>query len=569
MALRSSTITYLPGLNVKRGVASWSTVGTGRDLRFLPSSSYLTTTQLEPAARVTRSMLDVHRRRIRREQEDLDALNNRLAAAERAEAEAEQALELARAIREAAADDVSTLRSRRDAAAQQLDGIRQAYRRLFVPRLPADILQYIFEEVTYIPDRFRDEVQGGLCYNHQLAVLPWTLAAVCRPWRVQALNQPRLWTYVSYPDKPSAEDAARHLLRTKLLLRRSSRAPLDLLICWHDCEYKDNSSAQKILALLSTQAARWRTMELWLPQGQCTKDDIVAFKGPLPTLESLRFLAADDVFEEFSTFCEGFLPYAPKLRQLVFWPTAKAFRPCTAPVLSSLRHIRLWYNLSAETAWQLISAAAPSLEFLLVCVRARETNETPSPPITLPNLTSLILLDDTLVMTPHLEMMRLPKLTSLGLSSRLMRPQLGPFLTHVAPTVRTLTLGGTSMLLRPYLSTLKLLENIDTLVFDDFVLEVDFGYNVADQFFGNDADVYGDLWPRLTSVTLSTRGKLDVGEGTGILSFIRARTVDLPAQPASTEAESRARRCRLKEFNVNHPSTPRWFKAEVKRLIEA
>ncbi|KZV84763.1 hypothetical protein EXIGLDRAFT_726836, partial [Exidia glandulosa HHB12029] len=158
-----------------------------------------------------------------------------------------------------------------------------------VATLPKDILSAIF--VEFCLDDGPDEFLDYPCrFKYERASAPFRLASVCRSWRQLALVCPRMWTYAAIPslwDKPEHRQRL-HCDRLDLVLRRSSRVPLDVVIHWSD----DNvlSSAHKrAMHLLEDHHARWKRVYHHAPPAVVvTAEFFDVYRLAMPMLEEIR-----------------------------------------------------------------------------------------------------------------------------------------------------------------------------------------------------------------------------------------------------------------------------------------
>lgn len=157
----------------------------------------------------------------------------------------------------------------------------------------------------------------------------------------------------------------------------------------------------------------------------------------------------------------------------------------------------------------------------------------------------------------QLAWVHMPVLEHLLLSGNSICDDLTPFLEHVGASTVSLTLGDE---IRPYhLEMLGHLPRLLVLRFRDFSHEDELvsKYEVGDDFF---AELSPDIWPSLKRVELASSGTFTLGDGSGVLSFIRSRALDATGTDESTPS-------RMEEFRIR-ADVPGWIKAEVKRLLE-
>ncbi|EJD39936.1 hypothetical protein AURDEDRAFT_187164 [Auricularia subglabra TFB-10046 SS5] len=503
-------------------------------------------------------VLDLRKKRIAREKNDILALEQRTEAAKLARDTAVHAFEQARAVMEEASKEHAALFTRCASAREQLDELCLSYRRDFIASLPLDVLRCIFTEAVALPRQLAHAFCFGNCHYQDYAQAPFVLAAVCRRWRNVALQHPSLWTYISTPNVMDKRTTERHCRRIQMILQRSQPCPLDVLICWTRealaGPWEGCHALHTILKAVLSAGHRWRTFELTLPFGAGKSEYIYALKGPLPLLESFRFISIQGDNEFPTTPC---FPFAPRLEEIAIWGP-NALLP-TPTGLSSLRSLRLWFHLSFAQMLPLISALSATLESLAIGIDSEEAMPSPDIHLALPKLTVLTLdIDQNMRHTFQLfrvAKVHLPALQRLFLAGRSICEDLSPFLEQIAASVGTLTLGDT---IQPqHLDILRNLTSLRTLRFDDFNGngELQCWYDLSDEFF---AAVSVDIWPKLVDVHILQGGVFRLDAGSGALAFIQSRTLDAggPAAP-----------CRLQEFMVG-TEVPGWFTAEVARLLQ-
>ncbi|EJD39938.1 hypothetical protein AURDEDRAFT_127936 [Auricularia subglabra TFB-10046 SS5] len=482
--------------------------------------------------------LDHRQSRSLRELDDSPVLDEQTEDVDNARAGAIRVLDSGRSVENATSCDYAS----RVVCFEAADDRSKLLQRGLINSLPLDVLGLIFEAATGHPEQNESGVCAGECYSHPLSHMPFVLTAVCRRWRTQALAQPGLWTYISAPDCLAPRGATLHLERINLLIRRSRCMPLDILIFWmleDDAECSWNEGIPLIDAL-SPHAARWRTFELWLPDGVGDNRHVAAFKGPMPLLERLCFSTSNP--EDSAGEC---LRYAPKLQELFIWGP-NAFHPAENLELTSLRRLTLWFHPSLELTWSIIMAAAPTLESLVLAADSHHGLSVPDTPLLLPRLKSLTLADGEADPFPYLKQLKLPVLSHLTLTGEMIVPAAAPFLQRVAQTVRMLTLAGA---VEPqHVAPLAVLAGVEELWFDNAgsEYEPDCSYTVNDCFFSAGAR---GAWPKLASVGFSAMGTFEFNDGAGVFRFIRARTDGA-----------------LRDFKAR--GAPEWFNAEVARLLQ-
>ncbi|EJD39269.1 hypothetical protein AURDEDRAFT_128363 [Auricularia subglabra TFB-10046 SS5] len=142
-------------------------------------------------------------------------LEEREAASLLAEERARAALQSAQDALDAVRTELQDVRGRRAGVASTIGELRGYLGARLLQSLPAEVLYMIFSEAVDDPYA-RDD------WMYQLppaAVMPYTLAAVCRRWRHEAVRMARLWSFVVVPSpaRPIDEFMGRCLPHCPLL----------------------------------------------------------------------------------------------------------------------------------------------------------------------------------------------------------------------------------------------------------------------------------------------------------------------------------------------------------------
>ncbi|KZW00919.1 hypothetical protein EXIGLDRAFT_719991 [Exidia glandulosa HHB12029] len=504
-------------------------------------------------------------KRILREQADAAELELRVAALERARAEAVLVLEQARSAVDDFDGELHGMRQRQQQAADHVAQMRMNYRRELLRRMPAELLSYIFEEVTALPADFRETTKAVDCYNEALTMAPFCLAAVCSKWRNVALQQSTLWTYISAPsDMEDDETGKQHHNRVKLLLARSHSSALDVLISWAGVDDWVGCVAEVwILQAVAVHAGRWRTFELWLPDNSTDGYELQILRMPLPRVERLC-IVVDIARPVHRDADDGYLPFAPTLRELTIWGPNVISMPARVsfPALTSLR---LWHHPQFDLVWRLLSTVAPTLESLLLSFDSDEKGpDIPKSVIALPNLRSASLLISSRTIWRRMHRLHVPNLRHLTMETQdAIADVVQPFLDMVADTVVSLTLSGDVSLSE--LVLFKTLLNVESLQFDVFGYECDEQYEVFSDFFAAEAVwVQQKVWPKLSSVILSTNGSVLDEEYERLMPFVRWRTVDVDRWEGDDTAPRR-----LETLALNGQNAPLWVISQAQVLISS
>ncbi|KAJ7617855.1 hypothetical protein FB45DRAFT_1103125 [Roridomyces roridus] len=118
---------------------------------------------------------------------------------------------------------------------------------------------------------------------------PWSLAQVCAHWRSVALGYGPLWSTIVVPQITPSHHSTCSLFYFKLILERSSSAPLDVLIRLNQC----NKFVDIMIQTIVVHCARWRS--LWIEcDGQRLPPDEFGDSrlGTLPLLRHLTINGA-------------------------------------------------------------------------------------------------------------------------------------------------------------------------------------------------------------------------------------------------------------------------------------
>ncbi|KAJ7056423.1 hypothetical protein C8F01DRAFT_1365665 [Mycena amicta] len=257
------------------------------------------------------------------------------------------------------------------------------YRALFAPvkRVPPELVSHILRYA--LPD---DYVSGSR------ECVPWSLGHICRSWRVTALADSFLWSFIAV-GLPTLKPWAQLVPALKSQLSRTNNVPLSVFISGGP------SITQEVLSILCPTAPRWRLLRFHQIDEVSW---ITKLQGHLPSLERLEFIDSSPAWA-----ADVFSQNVPRLRIVDLFEAG--FSDCSPTVdlpFSQLTHYRAAWSHETHATNLL---GAPNLE---VCVLG----------------TVDALLPDPLPQTAHL-----PRLRALHLESlHFLRCIIAPALEHLA-----------------------------------------------------------------------------------------------------------------------------------------
>ncbi|KAH7097521.1 hypothetical protein BKA62DRAFT_716253 [Auriculariales sp. MPI-PUGE-AT-0066] len=146
--------------------------------------------------------------------------------------------------------------------------------------LPEDVLLPIFKCATIFPSLDWPEAK----YDAWRATTPFTLAAVCKSWRILARSSASLWTYFGVPfrlrqhanqksvfhTRHISRLHAAHKTRLQLLLVLSQGSPVDVVFFRDSDEVSTTGNTTELIGLLADLAPRWRHVRLVVNQSDLT-----------------------------------------------------------------------------------------------------------------------------------------------------------------------------------------------------------------------------------------------------------------------------------------------------------
>ncbi|EJD34604.1 hypothetical protein AURDEDRAFT_188966 [Auricularia subglabra TFB-10046 SS5] len=457
------------------------------------------------------------RQRLSFDEEELLRVEEHACLLEKAKAEAELALTAARTHFEALKSQVTDIHERRESLRTSTMRLRAKLAAHSFRRLPPEILQAVFLELAQEDDPSWIPLCMGT-HNHSRSKTPFILAAVSRGWRELALENHRLWAYISVPLTSVAR--ATHLVNT--LIVRSGEAPIDILLPWGQSttvQWTGQSSEARILDLIGAHAARWRRFQLHLPKCALNVQTLGVFCCPTPLLEDFTVSCRDVTAEDMARLAFPlFLPFIPRLRYL-FSRGCNIFPSTGHASLEQLRSLRLRAAIPCRTLWALLRGL-PNLEILSLRVY------TPFP-------------DPDYRLDARLEFRRLHKLSLFGDACttladnmrRLAFPTVDTIVVNgshvqtlselwpkVNQTLVSLNLEHEGVVGPVQLDTLRPLNCLRSLVFRDCVITSEFLESLAEERAG--------AWalPALNGIWFLSDAKLQPENSVSLMRLLRARS---------------------------------------------
>ncbi|KAJ7056427.1 hypothetical protein C8F01DRAFT_1372946 [Mycena amicta] len=337
------------------------------------------------------------------------------------------------------------------------------YRAIFAParKLPPELVSYILRYA--LPD---DYVSGSS------ECVPWTLGHICRSWRVTALADSFLWSFITL-GRSTWTPSANLVPALECQLSRTNKVPLSVVLSTLPL------LTEEVLSILLPTAPRWRLLRFH------RLDDIswiTELQGHLPSLERLEFMdgATLQVADIFSQ-------NVPRLRIVDLFEAG--FSDCSPAVhlpFSQLTHYRAAWSYETHAT----NLGARNLE---VCVIGTVDVPAELPPVPLPQ-------------TAHL-----PRLRALHLESLHFLLEVGPVQTleNVLPflqrsgcvrTLRRLAIMECETTASQIVELLRAVSSLEALVLEFSVDDADPSTILAALTIGDD-DSEQTICPKLASLT--------------------------------------------------------------------
>jgi len=547
---------------------------------------------------------DIRRAGIRVDEDVLDRLTGQLHALQHTRQQIMAAILQSQAALDAVEHELRDTVQRRDDLQATVRRKRTALVRRPFMELPMDPLHCIYEHLAaaHMADGEWVEVVplGKRKLNRDRVTAAYTVAAVCRHWRVAALALPALWSYIGVGCFPSASAKAAKWARlaagVRTLLVRSKAAPLDIFLDWHDADDVNNANAQydTVLDHLSEHAARWRSFELRCIRVGVPLQWLDVFRAPTPLLEELSILSQQDSEMPWKSPYPRYLPVAPKLHSL-YIEHCPLISTAGLPALAVLD---IWLTtLPAERAWDIL-LGCPSLQSLLLGCRPLDLGRGPPgdvDAVALPALQTLELhgLVEPLFVS-HGARLVLPKLSELCLFGHMVDPLRSFFAQSCGATVQSLvvftgTLDAASAESLRALGTLQNVKFVECTLTDAFVralaLEEDPVTPPSATALANAAagppllslsppvEQRPPMWPELKRLELEKVELVPTDTMDTLVRMLRVRNLGSHHRGASQmvlagEADKPRRVHPIQEFVFDEVSLNKWVAAEIRYIMD-
>ncbi|EJD39960.1 hypothetical protein AURDEDRAFT_170941 [Auricularia subglabra TFB-10046 SS5] len=516
------------------------------------------------------SAQDLRRRHLLSQQENVARIEGRLDDRRKTLDAAIQAHNAAKAVMEELKLEIEDIEAEHSLARGQMQMVRDAYLRELMIKLPDDILRQIFEKC--MPPRANVDIaskEPGLfgSFNRERSdrVSPFAVGRVCKRWRRAALDFRAFWSTIVVRTA-----SQRQLELVRLQLERSEKSPLN--IYYYPCGQVDAEAGRAIIDALQEHTWRWQQVQqaYTQPSFELRPEQLSIIQRPAPQLLRLYLHIQANTLTAGLDLQKHRLQVGPQIQQLILlspWPLAP--KPVTVyPCLVSL----MWHQPGLEYAWDIIIAARDTLKEVALAPRSTSSFATPPParsnvalPIVMRSLEQLHILTSNWNAASYLLMLKTPKLHTLTLPSTIhSSTTVQPFFEDVSASVTTLILHKTP--LPDSLDALSKLSAVERVMFSTETALFRVDYEVSDAFFARLAlrrTVPGSaaawIWPKLTSVALSSRGSYAAESGEGLLEFVRSRTE--PGQ------DDRSTPRRITDVVLEDRSSPPWLRDEIKRML--
>ncbi|EJD51038.1 hypothetical protein AURDEDRAFT_182313 [Auricularia subglabra TFB-10046 SS5] len=483
---------------------------------------------------------------------------------EHAERDAQLTQDLARTHRALATAhaEVAALQAERARVQSRLRAMQRETQQLILSwhmqTLPNEILRMIFVQFRVLTGAWEPTLtQWSACRD--IMRVPFTLAAVCRAWRVVALDFSALWAFVCPPPMtvilasprsgtlrpyihPGHQEAC--LACVQLLLQRSRDLTLDIVYLSH------NDDA---LALLASDAQRWRSFTYAAPTH--SHGSMLIFRHPLKELLHLVIVSLPDRSALLPTKTAGYplyLPAAPKLSLL--WSMDSNFlllgqrQPLNTLIVLDLRVHELPLRVVLEMLRLVPRLLHLRIEVSSILDEHLPPSARPSP-VRFAYLKYLALWPapdiDPQLWTDMLDTPGVPDFRTYSSTF----PEISPFVGRIAATLEELHLES---------------GDLDSDVLDDFaelkklrILYLSHA-TISDEFFEGLAED-PSLLPMMSSLTIDGSSNIEPSHGEGLIHLIQARKSTSSQSPADTTA-------RLSTVVLTSSNIPFWLKSQVEYL---
>jgi len=450
------------------------------------------------------------------------------------------------------------LQQRRNTASTACDDLLAEFSRDFFVTVPEELLILIFDHVATIYDTWEC---AHMMYQHERALMPFRLAAVCWRWRTAAIATSGLWTYLGVDMATHDTDA--EVARIELLKDRSGVAGVDVIFGragtaqeTHNYEFNDAKLMPLASALLAV-TWRWRRVEWYSPSDECEKAVLQAFDEPTPLLEVLSLVQNGN---DGPPIADGHLNSAPRLSTLRIevHDDQSWWTPRRSGDFHSLTMLTIWSDLPTSCILDLLGTVGSTLRELNLGMALQVTAAGLPEVVTLPSIERLALFD-----LAWASILRVGRLRVLGISS---------LSTKALPNPAALQ--SLSSATEVWLFTAQI--DLDVAAFRQFpnveVLAVatphaikawDWaGYHtVPSGFFTSIVNLEPPVLPRLRHIRLARRGDPnsdpDVASFEDLMQFVRSRN------SGRTLVEHSERPCRLDSVIIEDGGLPERMRQDL------
>ncbi|KAH7103319.1 hypothetical protein BKA62DRAFT_696522 [Auriculariales sp. MPI-PUGE-AT-0066] len=543
---------------------------------------------------------DIRRAGIRIDEEVLDKLNGQVFSLQHTRQQIITAIAQSQAALDAVEHELQGALQQRDSLQVTVRRKRTALVRRPFMELPMDLLHCIFEHLVsaHLADGEWTEAVplGKRKLNRERVLAAFSLASVCRHWRLAALALPTLWSYIGVGCYTSGGNAsakgvvgakwARLVAGVHMLLDRSKAAPLDVFLDWNDADDLGGAHYEAILDRLGEHATRWRSFELRCIRVGVPLPWLDIFRAPTPMLEELSILSQQDADMVWKSPYPRYLPVAPRLHSLYL----EHCPLISTTGLPNLVVLDIWLTtLPAERAWDIL-LGCPTLQSLLLGCRPLDLHRgppqlddsVPDSPIELPSLQTLEMHG---VVEPFFvsygSRLSLPKLTELCLFGHMV-DTLRTFFAQTCASIQSLvvftgTLDDACATSLRSLTALQSVKFIECALTDGFVraLALDDEPQSPSSPGSISSSAKGPMWPELRRVELEkVELSSEAPAGVGMDAFVRmlrARNLGHMrniTNSLSERSDSRKKAHPIMEFIFDDTSLDKYVAAEIRYIMD-